>query len=191
MKRTLHLLSLLALSISTCAFASDWPRWRGADFDDVSKETGLLKTWPAEGPAQQWTTDKAGLGYSGFSIAKGTLYTMGLKDDTELLLAFDALTGALKWSTPVGPVLVNKWGDGPRGTPTVDGDNVYALSGQGALVCANAADGKPLWTANMKDFGGKVPGWGYTESVLVDGDKVICTPGGPQGTLLALRKATG
>jgi len=188
MKKTLPLLALCAL---TSLQAADWPRWRGADFDDISKETGLLKTWPADGPRKLWSTDKAGLGYSGFSIVGGTLYTLGLKDDTELLLAFDAATGAPKWSTPVGPMLVNKWGDGPRGTPSVDGDRVYALSGQGVLICANAANGKSLWTAAMKDFGGKVPGWGYTESVLVDGDKVVCLPGGAQGALLALDKMTG
>ncbi len=194
MKTTRLLPSLLAVFplLAACpAKAADWPRWRGADFDDISKETGLLKTWPASGPTKVWTSDKAGLGYSGYSIVAGTLYTMGLKEDTELLLAFNAATGELKWSTPVGPILTNKWGDGPRGTPSVDGDRVYAMSGQGVVICASAADGKMVWTAAMKDFGGKVPGWGYTESVLVDGDKVVCTPGGSQGTLLALDKKTG
>jgi outer membrane protein assembly factor BamB len=97
----------------------------------------------------------------------------------------------VKWSTPVGPILKNKWGDGPRATPTVDGGHVYAMSGQGYLICVSAADGKSVWSAEMKNFGGKVPSWGYTESVLVDGDKVICMPGGETGTLVALNKTTG
>lgn len=138
-----------------------------------------------------WSTEEAGLGYSGYSVAKGVLYTMGLKEDMELLLAFESETGKPKWSTPVGPILKNKWGDGPRATPTVDGDKVYAMSGQGYLICVNTADGALVWSVEMKSFGGKIPGWGYTESVLVDGDKVICMPGGEKGALVALNKATG
>jgi outer membrane protein assembly factor BamB len=176
---------------SFCAQAADWPRWRGVDFDDLSKETGLLKEWPEGGPKKVWSNTEAGLGYSGFSIVKGTLFTMGLKDDTESLIAMDAGTGKTKWSVPVGPIYVNNWGDGPRGTPTVDGDRVYAMSGQGHLICASVTDGKKIWSASMKDFGGKLPGWGYTESVLVDEDRVVCLPGGAQGTLLALNKMTG
>jgi outer membrane protein assembly factor BamB len=173
------------------AQALDWPGFRGVDREDISKESGLLKEWPAAGPKKLWVSEKAGLGYSGFAVVNGTLYTMGLNGDSEDLLAFDANTGALKWTTPVGPVFTNKWGDGPRGTPYVDGDRVYALSAQGYLLCANAASGAALWTQPLKDFGGKPPGWGYTESVLVDGDLVLSTPGGPQGTVLALDKLTG
>jgi outer membrane protein assembly factor BamB len=182
--------ALLAAPLSNVS-AADWPRWRGADFDDLAKETGLLKQWPESGPKKVWSSNEAGLGYSGFAVSQGTVFTMGLKDDTEWLMALDGTTGKTKWSVPVGPVYVNKWGDGPRGTPTVDGDRVYALSGQGHLLCAAVADGKKIWTAAMKDFGGKVPGWGYTESVLVDENRVVCLPGGPQGTLLALNKMTG
>ena len=185
---------LAALLITTrphVSSALDWPGFRGADREDVSKETGLLKQWPTSGPKKVWSSDKAGLGYSSFSVVGSTLYTMGLNGDSEDLLAFDASTGALKWKTPVGPIFTNKWGDGPRGTPFVDGDRVYALSAQGYLLCANTATGTALWTQPLKDFGGKPPGWGYTESVLVDGDLVLCTPGGAQGTVLALDKSTG
>lgn len=182
---------VLLLIPAVRGLAADWPRWRGADFDDLSKETGLLKQWPEGGPKKLWSTSEAGLGYSGFAVAKGTVFTMGLKDDTELLLAIDAASGKSKWGVPVGPVYVNKWGDGPRGTPTVDEDRVYALSGQGFLLCASVATGEKIWSVSLKDFGGKVPGWGYTESVLVDENRVVCLPGGPQGTLLALDKMTG
>jgi outer membrane protein assembly factor BamB len=190
----MHLHRLLAsvfLSLSFSALALDWPQWRGADRTDISKETGLLKQWPAGGPKLVWLYKDAGLGYSGYSIVGGKLYTMGLRGDTEFLIAVDTKSGQQLWATAVGPILKNGWGDGPRATPTVDGDRVYAMSGMGFLVCANAATGKELWKARMADFGGKTPSWGYTESVLVDGNRVICTPGGAQGTLLALDKLTG
>ncbi|MCE9519843.1 MAG: PQQ-like beta-propeller repeat protein [Verrucomicrobia bacterium] len=183
--------SILFLIIASIASAADWPTFRGGDRRDISTETGLLKQWPEAGPKKIWTSDKGGLGYAGFSVADGTLFTMGARDGKEFLLALDAATGKEKWITMLGDLLTNNWGDGPRGTPTVDGDRVYALSGEGDLVCANTKNGNVLWKAKMSDFGGKIPGWGYTESVLVDGDKVICTPGGSQGTLLALEKASG
>ena len=170
---------------------ADWPMFRGADRTDISKETGLLKQWPDGGPKKVWMSDKAGLGYSGYSVVGGMLYTQGANGEKEFLMAFDANTGDKKWEAEIGDLLKNGWGDGPRATPSVDGDHVYAMSGQGNVVCVSAKDGKEAWRSAMKDVGGKTPGWGYTESVLVDGNKVICTPGGGQGTLLALDKATG
>lgn len=169
----------------------DWPTFRGADRSDISRETGLLKTWPSSGPKKLWTYENAGFGYSGYAIAAGTLYTIGARDSVEYLIAVDANTGKEKWVSEVGPLLTNGWGDGPRSTPTVDGDRVYAMGGKGELVCVSAKDGKQIWNASMTAVGGKVPGWGYCESPLVDGPRVICTPGGGQGTLMALDKMTG
>ncbi len=176
---------------SLWASALEWPQFRGPDRTDVSKETGLLKQWPEAGPKQLWLFKSAGNGYSGFSIVAGKLFTMGVRDGHEILLALDAASGKELWASPIGDLLTNNWGDGPRGTPTVDGTNVYALGGQGTLVCVQAADGKLLWKRTMGELGGKVPGWGYTESVLVDGNKVLCTPGGPKGAVAALDKLTG
>ena len=184
------LLALLSVP-SVPSLALDWPCFRGPLRNDVSTETGLLAQWPASGPKKLWQSDKTGLGYSGYAIVAGTVYTLGLHGDSEDLMAFNADTGELKWTTPIGPIFTNKWGDGPRGTPFVSGDRVYALSAQGYVLCAQAADGKALWTADLKTFGGKPPGWGYTESVLVDQDRVLVTPGGAQGTMLALHKDTG
>jgi outer membrane protein assembly factor BamB len=184
------LLCALASAVSAQA-PGDWPTFRGADRSDISKETGLLKEWPADGPKKAWTFEGAGLGYSGFAIVGGTLYTLGAKDFVEYLIAVDTATGKEKWTAEVGPLLTNGWGDGPRSSPTVDGDRIYALGGKGDLVCASTKDGKILWKASMTEAGGKVPGWGYCESPLVDGNLVVCTPGGPQGTLLALDKMTG
>ena len=169
----------------------DWPQWRGPDRTDVSKETGLPKKWPADGPKRVWLFENAGNGYSGPAIANGKYFTIGTRDNNECVLALDANTGKELWVAKIGGELENRWGGGPRGTPTVDGNRVYALSGKGDLACINVADGKVVWTASMTDLGGKTPNWGYTESVLVDGDKVVCTPGGSKGALAAFNKADG
>lgn len=185
------LLAFSTLALSVSAAGSDWPQWRGPDRTDVSKETGLLKSWPAGGPKRLWLFENAGHGYSGPAIAAGKYFTVGTRDGSEILLVLDANTGKELWTAKLGSILDNGWGDGPRGTPTVDGPRVYALTGPGDLVCLNVADGKILWKTTMKSLGGKIPNWGYTESVLVDGPHVLCTPGGAKGTVAALDKLTG
>jgi len=187
---TLALLCALATAAASAATA-DWPQWRGPDRTDVSKESGLLKTWPAGGPKRVWLFEDAGLGYSGPAIVAGKLYTMGARDGVEYLLAVDIKDGKQLWEAKIANALRNDRGDGPRGTPAVDDGRVYALGGQGTLICANAADGKALWQRTMSEFGGHRPGWGYSESVLVDGNKVLCTPGGAQGAIVALDTKTG
>ena len=183
---------ILAVCLSPIvANAGDWPQWRGPNRDESSTETGLLKQWPASGPKRAWLFENAGQGYSGFSIAAGKLFTTGTRDGKEILLALDANTGKELWAATIGDILGNGWGDGPRGTPTVDADRVYSLSGKGNLVCAQVATGKVLWTKSMQDLGGKTPGWGYTESPLVDGKLVVATPGGDKGTMAAFDKMTG
>jgi outer membrane protein assembly factor BamB len=163
---------------STPSTAS-WPQWRGPARDDHSPDTGLLKTWPKEGPSRVWLSTNTGLGYSGFAIVDGRLFTMGLREDQEFLIALDAATGKELWATPAGPRYPNNWGDGPRSTPTVDGDRVYALGGRGLLVSASAKDGTIAWSKSLvADLGGTLQDWGYTEAPLVVGNKVIVTPGG-------------
>ena len=184
-------LILLACTFATTAAALDWPQWRGPDRNDSSKETGLLKEWPADGPKQAWLFKNAGQGYSGPAIVGGKLFTIGTRDGQEILLALNAATGRELWVHPLGSILGNGWGDGPRSTPTVVDGKIYALSGPGVLACVNAADGKEVWTTKMSDVGGKVPGWGYTESPLVDGNQVVVTPGGGKGSIAAYDKATG
>ncbi len=185
--------SLLAgLSLATTLVAADWPQWRGPSRNDHSPDTGLLKQWPEGGPKQVWLFKDAGLGYSGYSVVGGKLFTMGLRNQKEQIIALDATTGKELWSAPAGDKYPNDWGDGPRATPTVDGDRVYAVGGNGLLICAQTSDGKVLWQKSLvSDLGGKLQGWGYTESPMVVGDKVICTPGGSKGTLAALNKMTG
>lgn len=184
-------LPLLALIFTTTAHALDWPQWRGPGRTDISAETGLLKTWPADGLKTAWVFKNGGNAYSGPSIAAGKMFTMGTRDGQEVLLCLDAAKGTELWNAPLGKILENGWGGGPRSTPTVDGAFVYALSGPGTLACVQAADGKVVWQRTMKELGGKTPSWGYTESVLVDGNQVVCTPGGDQGAIAALDKKTG
>ena len=168
-----------------------WPQWRGPDRTDVSKETGLLKTWPSSGPKKLWTSKEAGLGYSGLAIVDNKIYTMGALVNKEYLIVLDVDSGNESWKVELGTQLKNNWGDGPRGTPTVDGDLVYAMSGQGTLACISISGKKVVWQKKMQDLGGKIPQWGYSESVLIDGDKVICTPGGSKGAVAALNKNSG
>ncbi len=175
------------------AQAADWPQWRGPDRSDVSQETGLFKTWPKEGPKLLWTFRDAGAGYSGPAVVGPTLYTMGAEGKTEFLYALDTQSLKKRWSAEVGPIFSDGHGDGPRATPTVDGDRVYALGAQGDLIAVRSADGGAIWRKNLKrDFDGEMwSEWGYSESPLVDGGKVICTPGGKDGALAALDKNTG
>jgi outer membrane protein assembly factor BamB len=173
----------------------DWPQWRGPDRNAVSTETGLLHEWPTEGPKLLWnsrTVNKnksVGTGYSSISVAGGRIFTMGDRDGKGYVFALDEKTGEHLWATHISP----GQGDGPRCTPTVDGDRVYALSRQGELVCLGVEKGNIIWHTNFKkDLGGRMmSGWDYSESPLVDGDKLVCTPGGDNAALVALDKRTG
>jgi outer membrane protein assembly factor BamB len=184
---------------SFAADNNDWPTFRGADRTGVSKETGLLTQWPDNGPELVWEAKGAGKGYAGVAIAGGRLYTLGnglstASDDDEYLVCFDQKTGKQLWTSRTGP----PWKAGPaswqssRSTPTVDGDMVYVITPHGKLVCVTA-DGKEKFRVDLKEkFGGrKAEIWGYSESVLIDGDRLICTPGGSKNTMVALDKKTG
>jgi outer membrane protein assembly factor BamB len=172
--------------------AANWPQWRGLNRDGISKETGLLKQWPAEGPALVWKASGAGRGYSSFSISNGKLYTMGLRGDREFVVAFDIATGKEAWATPHGSAFHNDRGDGPRGTPTIDGDRVYALGGNGDLSALDARTGKLVWSKNvLREFGGSNITWGISESPLVLGNKVLVNAGAPGASMVALNKTDG
>ncbi len=169
----------------------DWPQWRGPDRTHVSKESGLLKSWPEGGPKRVWLFENAGAGYSGPAIVNGKFYTMGTRDGSEILLVLDANTGKEQWTTKLDRIHDDNRGDGPRGTPTVDGNRIYVMTGRGTLVCVSDTDGKELWRVTMQSLGGETPKWGYSESVVVDGPRVVCTPGGEKGAVAALDKMTG
>ncbi len=177
--------------LSDVTGGEDWPQFRGPNRTGVSSETGLLAEWPEGGPPRQWLYEEAGLGYSGFSVVGDRLYTLGARGDHEYLITLDVASGSEVWAVEVGDRYENSWGDGPRSTPTVDGENVYALAARGNLVAVRRRDGELLWSKSLPDLGGSIPNWGYTESVLIDGDLVLCTPGGDQGTVAALDKFEG
>ena len=175
--------------------AFDWPQWQGPDRNAISRETGLLKKWPKEGPRLVWKAEKLGGGYSAPSISAGRIFGMSFREQDEVVWALDEATGKELWSTRIAEAKEPKKPQGKEGshcTPTVDGDVLYALGFYGDLVCLETAEGKERWHKNLvSDFKGNVPDWGYSESPLVDGDKVIVTPGASAATLVALNKKTG
>ena len=192
--RVLPVLALVAFfAFQVAAQSTDWPQWRGPNRDGISKETGLLKSWPANGPTLLWKAKGAGSGYSSFAVANGKLFTMGLRGDREFIIAFDVANGKEVWaSSHGGGPFRNDRGDGPRGTPTVDGDRLYALGGNGDLSCLDARNGKIIWSKNvLKEFGGSNIRWGISESPLVIGDKVLVNAGGPNASIVAMKKTDG
>lgn len=180
------------LCLCTLASAADWPQWRGPNRDGISAETGLLDTWPKGGPPLLWKAQGLGEGYSSAAVANGRLFIQGQRGDEEFVLAFDANTGKQLWHAHTGIPFKESRGHGPRSTPTVDGDRIYALAAEGMLVCLDTATGKRIWGFNIVDyFHGRVPHWGISESPLIDGNRVIVTPGGPGAGVVALDKASG
>jgi len=199
---SLGLGSTLLLSSAANAIGEDWPTFRGKDRTAVSSEKNLLDKWPAAGPKLVWSGKGAGRGYASPAVSNGRIFTLGdrpstAEDKDEYLTCFDEKTGKQLWKTKTGAA----WNEGPqqwqgsRGTPSVDGERVYVISPFGKLLCCNTSDGWIVWQKDLKgDFGGSKHGkdsWGYSESPLVDGELLLCTPGGKTATVVALDKATG
>jgi outer membrane protein assembly factor BamB len=190
------MLTAIVLMIVTCSsMAADWPQWRGQNRDGKSADTGLLKEWPNDGPPLAWRIDKIGGGYTAPSIAAGRIFGMSNRGEDEVVWALSETDGKELWVTRLGPAFAQRPSqgrEGPACTPTVDGERLYVEGLGGNVACLQVEDGKVLWQISMtEDFGGRVPMWSYRESPLVDGDKVIITPGGPDATLAALNKSTG
>jgi outer membrane protein assembly factor BamB len=179
-------------SLCALAAAADWPQWRGPNRDGISKETGLLQAWPGSGPKMVWKAQGLGEGYSSFAVVGNRLYTQGQQGNQEFILAIEVATGKQVWKTPTGKRGDNDKGNGPRGTPTIDGNRLYAVAADGTLGCLEADSGKVVWTADFtKTFGGRNPRWLYSESPLIEGAHVIVVPGGPGAAIVALDKSTG
>ena len=178
-----------------CAHADDWPQWQGPGRNAISKETGLLKEWPKAGPPLAWKTTGLGGGDSAPSIAAGRIYGMANRGEDEIVWALSETDGKTGWVSRLGPAFAQRPSqgkEGPSGTPTVDGDRLYVEGLGGDVSCLQVSDGKILWQRSLtRDFGGRLPMWSYRESLLVDGDKVICTPGSQDAMLVALDKLTG
>ena len=193
--RTLTLSAVVCLCAASVA-AADWPQWRGPDRSGVSRETGLLKQWPAGGPKLLWRVNDLGDGYSTPVVVGSRVYMMSNRGlDNEYVQAISAVDGKVLWTTRVGNVGnpdQNPSYPKARSTPTIDGDALYTLGSDGDLACVETKTGKIRWTKNLrKEFGGQPGEWAYAESPLVDGDMVVVTPGGPTATLAALNKKTG
>lgn len=169
--------------------AADWPQWRGPNRDAVCTETGLLKQWPEGGPKLLWEISGLGPGYSTVAIQDGRLYTTGDREKTQYVYAYDLGTRKELWAAKLG----ESHDDGPRCTPTVDGGFVYAIGTGGNLVCIAADSGAVVWMKNLlSDLGGSGnPQWKFSESPLIDGDRLLCTPGGRKAVFAALNKKTG
>ena len=189
-------LSLTAITPLTAA-DNDWPQWRGPHRDGRSPDQGLLQTWPEGGPPLAWKAGGLGTGFSSVAVSGSRIYTMGDQGDAQYLLGLDRSDGHLLWKIKVGPA----WNDeylGPRSTPTVDGNRVYALSTEGDLFCVENSTGKVIWQRSLAaDFSGFMQSykgtyhWKFSESPLVDGEKLIITPGSREAALVALDKKTG
>ncbi len=169
-----------------------WNQWRGPLRDGRSSDTGLLRKWPKGGPTLVWKKKGLGAGFSSVSFAGDRIFTMGDRDGAARMFALDAKTGNVLWSARVGKPGGTR-NAGPRSTPSTDGKLVFGLGQDGALICAEVTTGDVKWLKSLpKDFGGRMmSGWGFSESPLLDGDHLVCTPGGRGGTVLALEKTTG
>jgi len=170
--------------------AGFWPQFHGPNLDNLSSETGLLKRWPEGGPELVWYVEGVGAGFAGVAVVDGMIYTAGNVDGKTMITALD-LDGQIRWRKPNGPAWTREY-EGARGTPSVDGDRLFHLSPSGNLIAMDAKTGKELWGRNvLEEFGSKPPHWGLAESVIIDGDRVIATPGGPETCVVALDRKTG
>ncbi len=175
------------------AEAANWPSFHGPNRDRICTETGLLQEWPEGGPKLLYRSVDVGTGYGGPTIVAEVLYIMGDTDEQEWVFALDAAQqGKVIWATAIGPVQYNDYSPGTRATPTFDEGRIYALGASGALVCLDAESGRIVFRKSLvSDFGGAMPRWGYAESLLIDGELLLCTPGGKRATMAALNKKDG
>lgn len=184
----------LLVASAAPSVAEDWPGFRGPHRDGICKETGLLQAWPKAGPPKVWTAANLGVGFGTPAVADGKIFGTGTRGGKEGVWALNEATGKELWFSPfAAPRAKLNQNNGPSGTPTYDAGKLYAVSSTGVLACLDAkANGKVLWQKDYQtDYGARVPGWGFTESPLVDGDKLICAPGSAKATVVALDKATG
>ena len=192
------LLAFALSSISTGARSSvpaaptDWPQWRGPERTGLSRDAGLLKQWSSSGPSQVWSISNLGEGYGSVALRGDRLYVQGTTSSASAVFCLNRADGKPVWSASIGPKLNEGRGNGPRSTPTVDDDRIYVLTENGDLACLRARDGSRVWSKNiLKEFGGDNIRWLISESPLVDGNRVIVSPGGKGAGIVALDKMTG
>lgn len=183
--------SILSL-LANAAQAKDWPQWRGPDRTGLSAEKGIIKSWEGSAPKLLWNVKGSGSGFSSVSIVDGILYTSGNFEGGQGVSAFSIKDGKLLWQTPVTDFVPKHGYQGARSAPTVDGDKLYITTSNGVIACLSTK-GKIVWSKDFKkEWKGKMmSGWGFSESPLVDGDRVVCTPGGNDAFMVSLDKKTG
>jgi outer membrane protein assembly factor BamB len=187
------MLFVVSLVAAASVTAADWPRFRGPAGDGISPEKGINTDWKAKPPKLLWMSEGAGNGFASVSISGDRIFTTGNKDNGQCVTAFSATDGKLLWATSLTPKNPKHGYDGSRCTPSVDGDRLYAMTSDGGIACLQSSDGKVLWRKDFKkEWKGKMmSGWGFSESPLVDGNNVVCTPGGKAAFMVALNKTTG
>ncbi|MEK6237828.1 MAG: PQQ-like beta-propeller repeat protein, partial [Planctomycetales bacterium] len=185
---------LALLTISNLCVGDDWPQWRGPRRDNISNETGLLQQWPKEGPPLSWRVEGLGTGIASIAVRDGAIFVLGYVGEHEYLTALDETTGRRRWATRLGPAVRENrlMRHRCQRMPTVDEELVFALSGTGSLCCLRVEDGVEVWRKDYaKDFQVTPPRYGILDNPLVDGDRLICMPGGPKSALVALNKQSG
>jgi outer membrane protein assembly factor BamB len=191
MKQAFLSAAALMLGVAALQAASDWPQWQGPDRTGNSKETGLLKQWPANGPSVVWTASGLGSGYGSLAVAGDRVFVQGTRSGNSIVVAYNRADGKEVWSKALGAQGDDDRGSGPRGTPTVDGDRLYVLTENGELACLKT-DGTEVWRRNiLREFNGRQLQWLISESPLVDGAHVIVSPGGRGAGMVKLDKMTG
>jgi outer membrane protein assembly factor BamB len=183
-------IACLVLVFAVQAYSQDFAQWRGKNRDGIYNETGLLKTWPAEGPKLLWHFDELGEGHSSAAITSDMVYTSGTSNGNGFVIALDN-SGKTIWKTEYGKEWMESW-NGVRTTPMISEGKIYIESGYGLVACMDAKSGKILWSVDLiKDYGAQNIQWGMTENLLLDGEKLICTPGGTDANVIAIDKKTG
>jgi outer membrane protein assembly factor BamB len=180
--------TLIALTLSAAGAGTEWPGWLGPHRDSKADDTGLLTSWPTNGPTLAWKVAGLGQGFSGATVVGGAIYTTGLKEGHLYLIALN-MDGSPKWSKDVEAGFVDSH-PGSRSSPTYDDGNLYLETDLGTVGCYDAATGAQKWTRKLSEFGGRPPNWGFAESVLVTGELAIVTPGGTN-CIVALDRKTG
>jgi len=185
-------LAFAASLLGTAVQGENWSQWRGADRANRSTETGLFANWGQSGPPLAWIAEGVGSGYASVSVVGSRIFTTGNFANDQSVIALNSSTGKVVWKTAISDTAPKHGYDGSRSTPTVDGEKLYVVSSDGAIICLSGRDGKVIWKRDFDDFNGKMmSGWGFSESPLIDGNRVICTPGGPEAMVVALDKVTG
>ncbi len=176
----------------TSRAGGEWAQFLGPGRRNVAEEAGLMRSWPVGGPPLLWESKGLGEGYASVVIADGMIYTMGSGKDEDKVISLRLGDGRKRWATAIGPHFEKRSGDGPRSTPVIDGGWVYALGAAGELVCLQARTGKIVWTKHIiEEYDSRAPMHGLRESVTIDGERLICVPGGKQAAVVALDKMTG